>query len=79
MCDAHQKSPLALGKCSHNPSMPLWNPESGLFFQLADIKWFPVLRLLLLCSSIRGRASNAAEGRPDEVLITDWLFSARTS
>lgn len=70
MCDAHQKSPLALGKCSRNPSMPLWNPESG-FFQLADIKWFPVLRLLLLCSSIRARASNAAVEGPDEFLITD--------
>lgn len=66
-----EKSPLALGMCSCNPSMPLWNPESGLFFQLAHIKWFPVLRLLPLCSSIRGRASNAAVERPDGFLITD--------
>lgn len=27
MCDAHQKSPLALGKRSFNPSMPLWKAQ----------------------------------------------------
>lgn len=27
MCDAHQKSPLALGKCFFNPSMPLWKAQ----------------------------------------------------
>lgn len=27
MCDAHRKSPLALGKRSFNPSMPLWKAQ----------------------------------------------------
>lgn len=27
MCGAHQKSPLALGKRSFNPSMPLWKAQ----------------------------------------------------
>lgn len=27
MCDAHQKSPLAPGECSFNPSMPLWKAQ----------------------------------------------------
>lgn len=62
MCDAHQKSPLALGERTFNPSMPLWKAQlkrrllSTGKHQMVPLFSPPQPCPSVLCCSIRGKA-----------------------
>lgn len=54
MCDAHQKSPLAPGKCFLNPSMPPWKaqPKVRLILSTGKHQMLPCSLCHSLCLSI---------------------------